>query len=394
MSGKKWIKIVLVLSVFFGGFIGSFNYIIDPYGLYNTKYFNFDKIKQSNKMRLIKAIKTKEIKPTSICLGTSRTQYGYDPNHKYFTKSSYNLATSSSSMYENLLNFKYALEQGNLKKVLLVVDYRMFNEPNQKDNQDFEIYFENKSIYSLLFSIDVLKDSLLTIKGGDNTSIYLDNGQREHNHNWKSILKNGGHLATMKKGEKNYYKDYTINYTYKDTKKKSFPDFEEIVKLCYKNNIELDIIFGPSHIRQWEALNYYLGYDKWLQWKKDVVLSVNKIANQQNKKQFRIMDFSVYHKLTAEKVPTEKNTKMKYHWESSHYKNELGLIVLDILVGDSKFKDFGVKLNLENIDEHLKQQEIKRHKYIDIEKYQIEIFGKTKSMKGGKNNDKIMFMLQ
>jgi hypothetical protein len=277
-----------------------------------------------------------------------------------------------------MLNFQYALKQGKLKKVLLVVDYRMFNNKTQKSIQDFETYFDGKNIYTYLFSIDILKDSLLTVKGGENTSIYLENGQREHNHNWKSILKNGGHLETMKKDEEKYYKDYPTNYTYKDTKKKSFPDFEEILKLCYSNNIELDIIFGPSHIRQWESLNYYLGYDKWLQWKKDVVLSVNKIANQKNKKQFRIMDFSVYHNLTAEKIPTDKNTQMKYHWESSHYKNELGLIVLDRLVGDSNFNDFGVELNLQNIDEHLKKQEIKRHKFIDVEKYQIEVFGKVK----------------
>lgn len=272
-------------------------------------------------------------------------------------------------MYESISYFKYALKQGNLKKVLLVVDYRMFNNKTQKSIQDFETYFDGKNIYSLLFSIDVLKDSLLTIKGGENSSIFLENGQKEHLHNKYNINKNGGHLETMKKYEKNYYKDFQTNYTYKDTKKKSFPDFEEIVKLCYENNIELDIIFGPSHIRQWEALDYYLGYDKWLQWKKDVVLSVNKIAHQQNKKSFRVMDFSVYHNLTAEKVPTDKDTKMKYHWEASHYKNELGPIVLDRLVGDSKFNDFGIELNLQNIDKHLKQQEINRHKFIDVEKY-------------------------
>jgi hypothetical protein len=380
MNGKKWIKIWTVIIIVIPA-VGGFNYLIDPYGLYNIKYFSFAKIKQSNKIRLIKTIKTKEIKPISICLGTSRTEYGYDPTHIYFTKPSYNLATSSSSMYENRLNFEYALRQGKLKKVLLVVDYRMFNELEQKNIKDFETYFEGKNIYTYLFSIDTLKDSLLTVKGGENTSIYLENGQREHLHNQYSINKNGGHFETMKKDEQNYYKDYPANYTYKDTKKKSFPDFEEIVKLSYENNIELDIIFGPSHIRQWEALNYYLGYDKWLQWKKDVVLSVNKIASQQNKKQFRIMDFSVYHNLTAEKVPTDKHIKMKYHWESSHYKNELGLIVLDRLIGDSNFNDFGIELNSQNIDEHLKQQEINRHKFIDVDKYQIEVFSKLKSIK-------------
>lgn len=369
MNSKKWIKILLALCVLGVGFVGGVNYLVDPYGLYNTKYFNFEKIKQSEKIRLIKAIKTKEIKPTSISLGTSRTEYGYDPTHSYFIKPSYNLATSASSMYENMRYFKYALEQKNLKKVLLVVDYRMFNNPTQKSVSDFETYFEDKNIYSLLFSLDVFKDSLLTIKGGDNTSIYLENGQREHFHNWKNILKNGGHLETMKKDESKYYKNFQTNYTYKDTKKESFPDFEEIVKLSYENNIELDIIFGPSHIRQWEALNYYLGYDKWQQWKKDIVMSVNKIAYQHNKKQFRIIDFSVYHPLTMEIVPLGKDIQMKYHWEASHYKNELGLIVLDRLIEKNHYNDFGTDLNLRNIDEHLQQQKINRLKFIDIDLY-------------------------
>ena len=45
------------------------------------------------------------------------------------------------------------------------------------------------------------------------------------------------------------------------------------------------------------------------------------------------------------------------------------------------FNDFGVELNLQNIDEHLKQQEINRHKFIDVKKYQIEVFGKIKFIK-------------
>ena len=119
MNSKKWIKILSILCILGFGFVGGINYLVDPYRLYKTNIFK-SKPEQSNKIRLIKALKTKEIKPTSISLGTSRTEYGYDPTHNYFTKPSYNLATSGSSMYENLLNFKYALKQGNLKKVLLV----------------------------------------------------------------------------------------------------------------------------------------------------------------------------------------------------------------------------------------------------------------------------------
>ena len=65
------------------------------------------------------------------------------------------------------------------------------------------------------------------------------------------------------------------------------------------------------------------------------------------------MDFSVYNFLTSEIVPINKNIQMKYYWEGSHYKNELGLIVLDRLTGNDKYKDFGVQLNIKNIDEYL-----------------------------------------
>ncbi|MBW6489362.1 hypothetical protein [Sulfurimonas sp.] len=374
MSSKKFIAFVGLLAFLIVGFVGVVNYVVDPYGLYGTKFFNLPKIKQSEKIRLIKVFKTQALKPVSISLGTSRTEYGYDPTHQYFIKPSYNLAVSSASMYEARLNFEWALKQGNLKKVLLVVDYIMFNKPNQKNVADFETYFDNPNIYKYLLSLDSFKDAILTLKGGENTSIYLANGQKEHNHNWQKIAKNGGHLATMQKDEKNYYKNYPTNYTYKDTKKLSFPDFENIVSHCYENNIELDIIFGPSHIRQWEALNYYLGYEKWLQWKKDVVFSVGNIAQKYHKKPFKIVDFSVYHSFTTEIVPTDPKSQMKYHWEASHYKNELGSIVLDRLNGGKENLDFGVELNLQNIDNHLEKLKQDRIKCINVEKYQEEVF--------------------
>jgi hypothetical protein len=376
MNGKRWFKVWAIIIIIIP-IVGGFNYLIDPYGLYNTKYFSFAKIKQSNKMMLIKALKTEEIKYTSICLGTSRTEVGYNPNHKYFIKPSYNLGVSGSSMYESRLYFENTLKKGNLEKVLLVADFIMFNANKQKSINEFETYFQNKSIYNFLFSVDTLIDSLLTIKGGSGTN-YYDNGQIFHDYSQKNIDEVNGHIEVFRKNEKVYYEKNPDNYLYSDTKLNSFDDFEKIVKQSYENNIELDIIFGPSHIRQWESFNYRKSFNQWLQWKKDVVISVNKIAHQQNKKQFRIMDFSVYHNLTAEKVPTDKDTKMKYHWEASHYKNELGLVVLDRLIGDSNFNDFGIELNLQNIDEHLKQQEIKRHKFIDVDKYQIEVFGKVK----------------
>ena len=187
------------------------------------------------------------------------------------------------------------------------------------------------------------------------------------------IISSGGHLKVMNSEESYYYQSFNKNNTYKSTNKNSFEDFEEIVRLCYKNGITLDIIFGPSHIRQWESFDYHIGIDVFYKWKKDVVLTVDKIAKEENTTPYRIMDFSVYHELTAEKVPEDPAIEMKYHFEGSHYKEVLANIVLDRLLDKSPYKDFGIELNVKNIDSHLENLRNDRAKYIDTDSYRKNV---------------------
>ena len=376
MKSTKWIKIFFGLSLIGVLFVGGVNYIVDPYGIYKTNIFQ-NKPEQDKNIRLAKVVKVEELKPFSISLGTSRTEYGYDPNHQYFSKPSYNLAVSAASLYENRLYLEHAIKQGNLKEVILVADWIMFNDPKMRKLDDFENSFNIENIYKQLFSVDLFISSFKTIINQKSKSPYLENGQSDWYFNQENIDKQGGHLKVMNKDEESYYKKSDFKYNsniYQDTKKSSFDDFRKILELCYQNNIKLDIVFGPSHIRQWEAYDYYQDIETWYKWKKDVVLFVEKIAGEQEKIPYRIMDFSVYHELTAETVPTNPKEKMKYHWEASHYKKELGDIVLDRLLNISPYKDFGVELNSENIDFHIQNLREDRVKFIDTEAYRKEVF--------------------
>lgn len=372
MSSKKFLKIVLGLSFFVAILIGGVNYIVDPYGIYKTNIFP-NKSEEDKQIRFIKALKVKEIeKINSIVIGTSRADHGYNPDHDYFIKSSYNFALGGGTLYENRVFLENILQNHNLKQVLLIADWRAFNDITMKHINDFEKYFEKANIYKFLLNISSLKDSYLTIKNQDSPHFHLNNGLR--NPDWHSSIPKNGHLKTMINSEKNYYKYYENIYRYKDTQKSSFEDFRKILELCYQNNIKLDIVFGPSHIRQWEAFDYYQDIETWYKWKKDVVLFVEKIAKEQEKNPYRIMDFSIYHELTAETVPTNPKEKMKYHWEASHYKKELGDIVLDRLLNISPYKDFGVELNIQNIDNHIQNLREDRVKFIDTEAYRKEVF--------------------
>ena len=374
MNNKLWIKLLIGFLILILGAVCLINYIVDPYGIYKTSYFP-DKPKDSTQARLIKAVKLNELKPVSIVVGTSRADMGINPEHKYFEKPSYNTSLPGSSIYEIKFYIKNAIFNGNLKHILLVADWRMFNDNIKKVNE-LESYFKNFNPYGYLLNMKTLEDSYYTFNNQGQKSMYLPNGLLSDVHMGIYVKQSGGHLSLMNKDDNFYYSLFPkSNNIYIGTNRNSFDDFKEILKLCYENNIKLDIVFGPSHIRLWEAFSHYHDINIWYKWKKDVVLAVEEMANKENKTPYKVMDFSVYHELTAEKVPVDKDIEMKYHFESSHYKKELGNIVLDRLLDISPYKDFGVELNSQNIDAHIEKLKVDRVKFIDIEAYKKEVFG-------------------
>ncbi len=372
IKNKLWIKILVSSIISIVLLICLVNFVVDPYNLYKMDFYP-NKPKQTGQMRLIKLLEIKEKIPVSIVLGTSRADMAIDPTHQYFQQPSYNLSNSGATVYEAKYYVKEAVKLG-VKNILLVADWRMFND-TMKKTDDFESYFDNLNIYKYLLSYKSFKDSIYTIKNQNLNNFYFSNGLMNDSHMWNSISSQGGHFSVMKKDEKSYYKSYSSNNKYRDTKKNSFIDFIKILRICYENKINLEIIFGPSHIRQWEAFSYYHDINIWYKWKKDVVLAVNQVAKEKNKNPFRVFDFSVYHDFTAEKVPTDPQVTMKYHWESSHYKKELANIVLDRLLGISPYKDFGVELNIQNIDNYIQKLKDDRVNFIDTKAYRHEIFG-------------------
>ena len=67
-------------------------------------------------------------------------------------------------------------------------------------------------------------------------------------------------------------------------------------------------------------------------------------------------------------MPDDPKARMKWYWDSSHYKKELGDIVLDRMFdgnfsGGGDCPDFGVKLTSQNIDAHLSKLRTDRAKW-------------------------------
>ena len=162
MKNKLWTRFLLGLIILVLGSIFLFNYIIDPYGLYKTNFFP-NKPQDITQSRMIKILKAKDINPASIVIGTSRSDMGFNPEHKYFQKPSYNLSITGSSIYEIKYYIKEMILKGDTKEILMVIDWRMFNDLLKKV-PEFETYFEGFNPCRHIINIQTLKDSYFTIK--------------------------------------------------------------------------------------------------------------------------------------------------------------------------------------------------------------------------------------
>ena len=348
----KWYSILtsllLLLSI-------VFVYTIDPYDIcriVSIKGLNAQKPEFSTHLRMSKAWAIRYEKPEAINIGTSRAEYGIDPDHPGWGSGHiYNLALSGANVYECLRYFQHAHCVKPLKKVALPLDFFMFNT-YRKNKPDFD---ENRlaatpdglpakfSIANDLlssFSIDGLIDSFDTIcnQEQEDGTTFLPNGQREWTHNARNIRKKGGHRKAFLSNEKSYMTNTWLpapfrqyNFINPETKSSTFEHYATILKTAYRDHIDLRIFISPSHARQWEALRSVGLWPLFEEWKRKLVDINEKEAAIAKKPHYSLWDFSGYNSLTTEDVPPDgdSETQMKWYWESSHYKKELGDLVLD-----------------------------------------------------------------
>lgn len=329
--------------------ISACNFVVDPYGVMNSPIINgLNKLKptKANHIRLFKAIDVIRIKPKIIFLGTSRANLGLDPRHPVFSnedrESIYNLGLQDANMYELKRYFQHALtNQTKLKKVVIGIDYLSFNELlRQKPDFDETILEKQKMTsqltMSLLFSLDAFISSQKTIIenlfNGDNDPKFINGMRLIESTNLpgsSQYFTNGFEILAQA------YKKYKLS-------EERLNDLQIIVETCKERGIDIVIFVSPVHASQLETIRAAGKWENFEQWKREV----SKIAP--------FWDFSGYNSITTEALADE----MKNYKDSSHYKPEVGNLVLNRIFNyhdEVVPEDFGVPIAPENIESHLKK---------------------------------------
>lgn len=327
--------------------VGILNAVVDPYGVFNSpKVAGWTQAKpeKAKHDRLFKAADVTRVKPTTIFLGSSRTNQGLDPAHPALSnhQPAYNLALNGPNPYEQLRYLQHAIANNpDLDLVVIGVDFFMFNAANANQPGFSETRLEQKGlvpqdIINVSFSFSALQSSWETIAVNRSNSAkeaYQPNGFKPY----KNIdLSESATNWRFRYSINDYYKLHS-NYQFSD---QYLNDFQKLVALCKTRGIELKVFISPAHAAQWEAVRATGQWSTFEDWKRKLA----KITP--------VWDFSGYNSITTELIGAD----MQNYADSSHYRESVGNLVLNRIFAYQEEKvpsDFGVLLTPDNIESHL-----------------------------------------
>ena len=144
----------------------------------------------------------------------------------------------------------------------------------------------------------------------------------------------------------------------------STPAFDaSIAKLC-RSGTRLRLYINPTHALTLYALHWRGKWDAMQAWQRGLVQVIERHRRQGC--DVRLHDFSGFNSITSEATPlVSGKPDMHYYWEVSHYRDNVGRLILARLFGGDTPApaDFGVELTPANIDAHQAATRAARERY-------------------------------
>jgi len=369
----------------------GFNVVVDPfemYGIVEMRGFNVEKPALYQRVKLAKAYAVRRVHPRSVVLGTSRSHIGLRMDHPGWAPDAsprYNLAFDGATTREMYYYLMHANAATPLRQVVLGLDTWQLHPwpPDERPGFDESVLFQP---HAFLHNLTLLPD-LRLLASVDTTlaSVQTIRQQAPDAPHW--LASDGQRLGAVffRRAGEGFFEDgpgayfaavdrQEIRFKLPEPgaarRRASSPDagtretsrdyIRRIIGFCRDQGIDLRIYITPAHAHQLE-ISAAMG--EWAAIEDGKRALVHMIAEDARAhpgaRPFPVLDFSGYSPITTESVPPSgSRAEMAYYWDSSHFKESVGDMVLERLLStrvanDQSAKDFGVALSTENIEEVL-----------------------------------------
>lgn len=336
MNASRYIAVFFAICLLCVCGHALFIWFVDPYGYNRPHDRSLFPVKPAmpKNQHMAKAQIIKKTNPDTVIIGTSRADYGIDPDHPALALSySYNAGIKGARIAEQRALAVHAVHSG-AKHIIWALDFFAFNDA-VKPRPDFtpaRLYNETKTNrpatdWQTFVSLSSLKPALQTSLR-QNTPHMPDtytNGQ----HNGEEL-----DFKLETKGYKKRFADDILLYLtqlYYPYPGRAFDlnehDFPAAIGFFHQNNVKTTLFINPLHpallsvIRQTGLMQTYE------QWKRHIYESARHSG-------LTVTDFTFTNGLY------QKSLQTTYLWEPSHYKPVIGDFILShIFDGTAQHQD-------------------------------------------------------
>jgi len=335
---KNWLKqFILYASIITIVFV-SINYICDPYGIFNINWYGNTVRNHIASDRMTKVYYAKRLMPQTVLIGSSRAGTIDTQDITLYTHDTvYNLALGGSSLYEQAMYAKFAIEVLHVKHIIWGIDFFSLN-PERYPDHAFEQNRLSASPYmedykGALLSLNAFLDSLQTffesIKKSSKENMNLLTGSDTYHEFEKSFHKQGISFINDKieKGLQGYAKTKTLLnsklFQEPHSIDKNLETIKSTLEFANLHNVQITIYISPVYYKHLELIDS-IGLLQTNQYFKTALRSITPY-----------WDFNTKNSIT---------TNINNFWDNSHARKEIGQHMMKTILTHSRDEenDFGL----------------------------------------------------
>jgi hypothetical protein len=329
MINSQYLKHVFSTSLILLITIALFNYLINPFSIIDVDRIagiNEIKPQSAHRISIFKKYQPIYFQPKTLLVGNSRVEMGLNPSHTAFRQFQpvYNLGVPGPAVRGQLSYAQNVIDKSNVNTIILSLDYRDFLDQQSSVNSKI-LQLETNEIkdkISAVLSLDALQASVITILNQKNDAPNrLTNGFNPANE-YQEIVRTEGQNILFEHQLK------ALNGKLSGKVHNSKKILREISILNKKitewmsNDIEVMLFINPYQRDYYITLEEHKLLASFNHWRKLIT------QNFSNKLNF--CDFtSLGYEKSKEKLT---DNTLKYFWEPTHYKKELGDIMIPMIL--------------------------------------------------------------
>lgn len=350
-----WVLTALIAATF------AFNVTVDPYGIHGQS------ARFASNAKITKAFALDRQDPEIVLIGNSRNNYAMDVSQlEHEGWNAYNFSHAGIQIDEIRHLFSHALHTAPVRQAYISLDSLCSNHTISTSVDLRFLTLEGRRTNALKnrFLLDISYQSSrdsITVLNGQTSRFLSPNGQTMLFDEFDYQEQGSAHALKMRearavKATQDHHLAGTKNY--KDfVQKCDISELAAILEMARQHDVNLTFFFNPIHMRYWN-IHFEAGQLEWRLYRRRLALeTIQDFVSNGDMKEPQIFDFNLPNRFTTSALSPETASSSPYWYESSHFKEPVGRMMMDVFQEKYPLKNtrFATLLNRAELELHYKK---------------------------------------